>query len=106
MHSDEVLAVARHPTATFSIASATVSGPEAIRLRGWFTLRGARQPVECMARMQQTPQGLRLTGRFSMRQTDSDMKPYAKFGGVVSIADELHILGDIRLRPTDPGEAR
>jgi hypothetical protein len=40
---------------------------------------------------------------FAIKQTDFGMKPYKKLGGVVGVADELRITGDILVRSTPPG---
>ena len=40
---------------------------------------------------------LLLRGSFSLKQSAYGMKPYAKFGGMVGVADELKIWGDVWL---------
>jgi len=45
---------------------------------------------------------LRLRGTFTIKQTDFGMKPYAKLGGVVGVADELRITGDVLVRAPSP----
>ena len=103
MLGPEVLDAARHPTATFDIRSAARSsraapGPNPVYdLVGVFTLHGVARnmviPVEASAAGNQVV----LRGRFPIRQTDFGMKPYKKLGGVVGVADELQIMGDIRV---------
>lgn len=98
-----VLDVARHPTATFIIRSALPSarqpdnGKTAYDLVGSFTLHGATRPVTVRAEAEEVGPIVRLWGGFPVRQTDFGMKPFAKFGGVVGVADELKVYGDIRV---------
>ena len=108
MLGPEVLDVARHPTARFDIRSALpVARPEpgkptAYDFVGTFTLRGAARPLTLVARTEETGAGVRLRGGFQIRQTDFGMKPYAKFGGMVGVADELKIWSDIVLAAAGP----
>lgn len=112
MLGPDVLDVARHPTAAFEIRSAVRSprppaGPNPLYdLTGVFTLHGVARtmviPVEASAAGNQVV----LRGSFPIRQTDFGMKPYKKLGGVVGVADELTIMGDIRVAAapaTPPG---
>lgn len=101
MLGPEVLDVARHPTARFDIRSALpvaplrAGGPPAYQLAGTFTLHGAQRPLEIIAELEDRGATLRLRGGFAIKQTDFGMKPYAKFGGMVGVADELKIWGDL-----------
>ena len=98
-----VLDVAKHPTSTFEIRSAvaaaqpTANGKTAYDLVGTFTLHGVARPVTIRAEAEAIGPLIRLWGGFPAKQTDYGMKPYAKFGGVVGVADELKIYGDIRV---------
>jgi len=109
MTGPEVLDVARHPTATFQIRSALaskqqVSGrPPVYELVGAFTLHGATREVVIPIEVEQRGEWLRLRGMFVIKQTDFGMKPYKKLGGVVGVADELRITGDMLVRATPPG---
>jgi len=109
MTGPEVLDVTRHPTATFQIRSALssrqqVSGrPPVYELVGGFTLHGVTRDVVIPVEVEQRGEWLRLRGMFVIKQTDFGMKPYKKLGGVVGVADELRITGDILVRATPPG---
>ena len=98
-----VLDVARHPTATLDIQSAlpaarrSEGGKPAYDLVGSFTLHGTTRPVTVRAEADVAGTVVRLWGGFTIRQTDFGMKPFAKLGGVVGVADELRIMGDIRV---------
>jgi len=103
MLGPEVLDVARHPTATFDIESAIrsrrpVNGAKpTVDLVGTFTLHGVARKVVIPAEVSAAGRSLRLLGSFRIKQTDFGMKPYKKLGGVVGVADELVIHGDIRI---------
>jgi polyisoprenoid-binding protein YceI len=109
MTGPDVLDVARHPTATFQIRSALasrqqVSGrPPVYELLGGFTLHGVTRDVMIPVEVEQRGEWLRLRGMFVIKQTEFGMKPYKKLGGVVGVADELRITGDILVRATPPG---
>lgn len=102
MLGPDVLDVARHPTATLAIHSARrsqrpVAGQHPVYdLVGTFTLHGVARPVTIPAEAEAVGGIVRLKGGFTIKQTDFGMKPYAKFGGVVGVADQLKIYGDIR----------
>ncbi len=109
MTGPDVLDVARHPTATFQIRSALSSKqqvqgrPPVYELIGAFTLHGVARDVMIPVEVEQRGEWLRLRGMFVIKQTDFGMKPYKKLGGVVGVADELRITGDILVRATPPG---
>ncbi|MCE9631051.1 MAG: YceI family protein [Planctomycetia bacterium] len=111
MLGPEVLDVARHPTATLEIRSALRSpragaaGKTPYDLTGTFTLHGVARPVTIPIEAEVVGGIIRLQGGFAVKQTDYGMKPYAKFGGVVGVADELKIYGDIRLVAGPSGAA-
>ena len=98
-----VLDVATHPTATFDVRSSKPSarrptnGKTAYELVGAFTLHGVTRPVTIHVEAEALGPVVRLWGGFAIKQTAFGMKPFAKFGGVVGVADELKIYGDIRL---------
>ena len=106
MLGPDVLDVAHHPTATFDIESALrpqrpVNGAKpTVDLVGTFTLHGVARKVVIPAEVGAAGRVLRLIGSFRIKQTDFGIKPYKKFGGVVGVADELVIHGDIRIAAT------
>jgi hypothetical protein len=108
MLGPDVLDVARHPTATFDIESALrpqrpVKGAKpTVDLVGTFTLHGVARKVVIPAEVGAAGRVLRLIGSFRIKQTDFGMKPYTKLGGVVGVADELRITGDVLVRAPGP----
>lgn len=98
-----VLDVERHPTATFEIRSALPSarpaaaGKKAFDLVGTFTLHGVSRPLSVRTEVEAAGPVDRLWGIFPVKQTDHGMKPFSKLGGVIGVADELTIYGDIRV---------
>jgi len=106
MLGPEVLDVARHPRATFDVESALrsrrrVEGAKpTVDLVGTFTLHGVARKVVIPVEVESAGPTLRLLGSFRIKQTDFGMKPYKKLGGVVGVADELVIHGDIRVAAT------
>lgn len=105
MLGPDVLDAATHPTATFLINSAVPveqAGPgqrPAYRLEGTFTLRGATRPLVVMATFEQRQGDAVLRGQFTLTQTDYGIRPFAKLGGIISIADTLQVVGGLRLLP-------
>jgi polyisoprenoid-binding protein YceI len=97
-----VLDIAKHPTATFTVASSkrmdkdAEGGHAQYELVGEFDLHGKKQPLNVVAVAGELKDGRQqLTGDFKIKQTDYGIKPYSTFGGIVSVADELRILGDL-----------
>jgi polyisoprenoid-binding protein YceI len=99
MRGPEVLDVEKHPTARFRIASSRLEKPEGqatvCTLSGRFTLRGETRDVKVRATPVRTDEGdWRLRGEFTLRQTDYGITPYRAFG-VIGVADDLRIIGDL-----------
>ncbi len=107
MRSESVLDVARHPKAVCAITGVTpldgqaAGQPGRYRVSGQFTLRGMTQPVAFLAQVDQTdrPGVLRLRGQFAILQTQYGIQPYSALGGLVKVADQLKIWGDLVLTP-------
>ncbi len=106
MRGAEVLDVGQYPTAAFSIASIVPADkqaagePGAYQLEGNFTLHGTEQKLAFKAGIEKTDkQGiLKMSGTFTIRQTDFGMKPYSAAGGLAKVADELEVTGDLTLK--------
>jgi polyisoprenoid-binding protein YceI len=107
MLSEAVLDVDRHPKAVFAISGVAPLDGQApgqagrYKVTGRLTLRGTAQPVEFTAKVEQAdkPGALRMRGQFSILQTRYGIQPYSALGGLVRVADELKIWGDLILTP-------
>ncbi len=109
MRGPDVLDVKRHPTATFRITAMTpqdrqaAGQPGAYQLEGRFTLHGKEQPLKFTAKVERAGKNrLKMTGSFTIRQSDHGITPYSALGGLAKVADELEISGDLVLTP--PGD--
>jgi polyisoprenoid-binding protein YceI len=106
MRGSGVLDVGRFPTASFRITSIApldkqaAGQPGRYQLDGRFTLHGTEQKLQIEAKVEKTATDgvLRMTGSFSIKQTDYGMTPYSALGGLAKVADELTISADIVLK--------
>lgn len=104
MLGERTLHVKRFPTAVYEIKSLKpldgqkVGQPGKYAVEGAFTLRGKERIVRFDALLGKQPDALRLTGTFSLRQTDYGIEPYSALGGLLRVADELTVMGDLMLR--------
>jgi polyisoprenoid-binding protein YceI len=107
MRGAEVLDVAQYPTATCRLASITpldkqaAGQPGMYQLEGRFTLHGTEKKLQFKANLERTDREgvLKLTGSFTIKQTDYGIKPASAAGGLARAADELTIMGDLILQP-------
>jgi polyisoprenoid-binding protein YceI len=106
MRDASVLDVRRHPTAELRVTSVTpldrqaAGAPGRYQLVGEFTLHAVRKNIQFNAKLvPDQNQQMRLTGSFTLKQSDYRIKPYSTFGGVVAVTDELEITGDLVLAP-------
>lgn len=103
MRGPEVLDVARFPTATCAIKSIRpldrqkAGEPGRYQFAGQFTLHGVTRPLEFTALVERTERaGVRhVRGTFSVLQTNFGITPYSALAGLVGVADELQIWGDL-----------
>jgi polyisoprenoid-binding protein YceI len=107
MRGPGVLDVAHFPTATFEIIAVTPldrqapGAPGTYEVVGKLTLHGSAKKLGFKAKLEAGPQqgSMKLGGSFSLKQSDYGIKPYSVFGGVVKVADDLEISGDVLLVP-------
>lgn len=96
-----VLNVARFPTATFRIASATRlpqksrRGLDQYELSGDLTLHGVSRPIKVVADAESQEGWIHLRGGFSILQSQFGIKPFSTALGAVGVADRLTIWGDL-----------
>lgn len=108
MRSPAVLDVGRFPKAVFTISSIAPKGSQAAgeagryQVAGNLNLRGVSRNVVFIAALQQskqTPDAMRLTGSFTILQSSYGIEPYSALGGLIRLADEMQISGDLVLLP-------
>jgi polyisoprenoid-binding protein YceI len=108
MRGSDVLNVGRFPTTTFSIVAATPAegqkpgDPGLYQLDGRFTLHGTTRPLSFTATVEQgsTPGTLHARGSFTILQTAYGIQPYSALAGLVKVADQLEVWGDLTLVPS------
>jgi polyisoprenoid-binding protein YceI len=99
MLGPSVLDVEQFPKATFKIKSQETKkdddGGDTLVLKGDFTLHGKTRTITVQAQVE-TEEGQRvLRGEFKILQSDFGITPYKAALGVVGVADELRIIGEI-----------
>jgi len=106
MRGPAVLNVGRFPKASFTISSIEPKDRQAAgtagryRFAGKLNLRGISHDVRFNASLQpskQNPNAMRLTGTFTILQSSYGIEPYSALGGLIRLADELQISGDLIL---------
>jgi polyisoprenoid-binding protein YceI len=105
MLGPKVLDVRRFPVITFdsTAVSGTQASPGAYRLtvQGSLTLHGVTRPVALPLQVEVGADGLKATGRMTIRQTDYGMEPVS-VAGVVKVKNELAIEYTIVATPARP----
>lgn len=62
------------------------------------TLHGASRPLSVPVVLKATDDGFRVTGSFTVRQTEYGITPFSVFGGALSVRDELDLSFDLVFR--------
>lgn len=93
MHN-EVLESAKHPKITFKSASVsdvkqTGEGAYSFVVNGDLTLHGVTKRIAVPVAVTITPQQLRATGKYTLKQTDYGIKPYSAAGGAIKVKNEV-----------------
>jgi YceI-like protein len=100
MKGADVLDVAKFPTATFVIQSATryegakVDSPPQFLLDGQFTLHGVTKHFRVLAETEESEGMIHLRSRFPVLQSQFGITPFTKLLGTIGVADKLTIYGD------------
>jgi len=111
MHGKAVLNTAKFPQASLSISAAKPVGIDKktglaeYELTGNFKLLGVTRPLKVNILVDDSEKSLKVTGEFTIKQTDYGIKPFRKAFGAVGVADELKISGDLLVAPS-PGSRR
>lgn len=95
MHN-EVLESAKYQKITFksvSVSDVKQTGNDAYSfvVNGDLTLRGVTKRVAVPVAATVTPQDLRATGKYTLKQTDYGIKPYSAAGGTIKVKNEVVI---------------
>jgi len=93
MHN-EVLESAKYQKITFksvSVSDVKQNGNDAYSfvVNGDLTLHGATKRIAIPVAATVTPQLLRATGKYTLKQTDYGIKPYSAAGGTIKVKDEI-----------------
>ena len=92
MHS-EVLESAKYQKITFKSVSVSdlkqTGNGYNFTLNGDLTLHGVTKRIAVPVSATITPQQLRATGKYTLRQTDYGIKPYSAAGGTVKVKNEV-----------------
>jgi polyisoprenoid-binding protein YceI len=93
MHN-EVLESAKHQKITFksvSVSDVKQTGDDAYSfvINGDLTLRGVTKRIAVPVAATITPQQLRATGEYTLKQTDYGIKPYSAAGGTIKVKNEV-----------------
>lgn len=106
----DVLDATHHPQAVFTISATTpnegqaTGDPGRYRLEGQLALRGVTRPLRLVATLAPGDNAgvWRLSGSFSIMQTQFGITPYRALAGLVRVADKLEIWGELVLEPQGP----
>jgi polyisoprenoid-binding protein YceI len=91
----QVLKVAEHPEIRLRSTAVRLT-PGGVELLAALTLVGATRSVPLTLSLERSADTLRATGRFSVRQTEFGIRPYAGGpGGSVKVADRLDFTIDV-----------
>lgn len=100
----EVLDVARYPFAVLHVIPG-VGAPPRLVLTAELTLHGVTRALPITAALEPTSAGgLAANGRFSLKQTDFGIEPYAVLGGALRVEDSIDIdfqLHAVRVAPDE-----
>jgi polyisoprenoid-binding protein YceI len=93
MHS-EALESAKYQKITFksvSVSDVKQTGSDAYSfvVNGDLTLHGVTKRIAVPVAANVTPQQLRATGKYTLKQTDYGIRPYSAAGGTIKVKDEV-----------------
>jgi polyisoprenoid-binding protein YceI len=93
MHN-EVLESAKHQKITFksvSVSDVKQTGNDnySLVVNGDLTLHGVTKRIAVPVAATITPQQLRATGKYTLKQSDDGIKPYSAAGGTIKVKDDV-----------------
>ncbi len=74
-------------------------GNPVYRIQGQLALRGVARDIEFLGSRSIANGWTRLTGHFTLRQTDFGIEPFSKGLGLIGVANDLEVYGDLFLMP-------
>jgi polyisoprenoid-binding protein YceI len=100
---DKVLEVDQFPTAVYESRQINVQklGEHLLQAQvaGDLTLHGVTEPLAFDARVQNSGTLLRVSGEFSLQQSNYDIKPVSIAGGTLRLKDQLKFRFEVVARP-------
>jgi len=95
MHN-EVLESAKYQKITFksvSVSDVKQAGSDAYSfvVNGDLSLHGVTKRIAVPVAATVTPQQLRATGKYTLKQSDYGIKPYSAAGGTIKVKDEVEV---------------
>lgn len=87
--NDAVLETSKFPKITFrSVGVSNVNGAS-LTVNGDLTLHGVTKRIAVPVTLAATPQQLRATGKYVLKQTDFGITPYSAAGGSIKVKNEV-----------------
>jgi polyisoprenoid-binding protein YceI len=116
MRGPAVLNIAQYPTASFVLKEITPlpqpskRGLPQYKVAGDFLLHGTTRPLQIVAEAEERGGWIHVRGGFNMLQSQFGIKPFTKALGVIGVADQIAVWGDLWIakqrqvasRPTVP----
>lgn len=96
--NDVVLESGKYPKITFRSTGVSNFTGSGLTVNGNLTLHGTTKPIAIPVALAATPQQLRATGKYTLRQTDFGITPYSALGGTVKVKNEVVISFNIIAR--------
>ncbi|MFT4046646.1 MAG: YceI family protein [Solimonas sp.] len=91
------LDAAQYPDVVVNSISVAGDWPVAVA-RVAITLHGITREQTLPLTVQRDAQGLRISGRFALRQTDYGVRPFSILGGALGVQDEIAVAFELRAR--------
>jgi polyisoprenoid-binding protein YceI len=84
-----VLESSKFPKITFRSVSVSNFNGSSLTVQGDLTLRGVTKRIAISVSVSATPQQLRATGKYVLKQTDFGITPYSAAGGSIKVKNEV-----------------
>jgi polyisoprenoid-binding protein YceI len=101
----KVLRVDAHPYAYVALTGVRAAAGT-FRVEPAVTLNGVTRTVPADVTVETTPDGMRVTGRMTILQTDFGLVPYSLLAGALEVQDALAMRFDLRAVAVSPAAPR